>query len=121
MQRRLGREVNPPLKPCCGGGGRRWLDASRRIEAAARPRSKCAALTRSGKANAIVTELARQPLADSLGEQGRPSVARASETGATAKTIWGIGGGRAGGRRWEPSAPPKIQEVTLMRPFHGNL
>ena len=120
MQRRLGCEVNPPLKPCCGGGGRRWLDASRRIEAAARPRSKRADLTRSGKANAIVTELARQPLADSLGEQGRPSVARASETGATAKTIWGIGGG-GGGRRWEPSAPPTIQEVTLMRPFRGNL
>ena len=24
-------------------------------------------------------------------------------------------------RRWEPKAPPKIREVTLMRPFHGNL
>ena len=23
--------------------------------------------------------------------------------------------------RWEPKAPPKIREVTLMRPFHGNL
>ena len=23
--------------------------------------------------------------------------------------------------RWEPEAPPKIEEVTLMRPFHGNL
>ena len=23
--------------------------------------------------------------------------------------------------RWEPEAPQKIQEVTLMRPFHGNL
>ena len=22
---------------------------------------------------------------------------------------------------WEPKAPPKIEEVTLMRPFHGNL
>ena len=23
--------------------------------------------------------------------------------------------------RWEPKAPPKIREVTLMRPIHGNL